>query len=161
LSDGALRILAALPKPRDGMVFSVTGDAPVSGYSRAKERLDAAMLRIRRREFGLPEDDAGVRLALKVPTSKPLPVEIPHWTFHDLRRTAITKMAGKLKIAPHVADRILNHTSGTIRGVAKIYNREQYIEERREALDAWWNWLEALIGTVPEPAQSNVVGFPR
>jgi integrase len=161
LSAGALQILANLPKPHRGMVFSVTGDAPVSGYSRAKERLDAAMVKIRRRELGLPEDDAGLRKALKIPGAKPLPVEIPHWTFHDLRRTAVTKMAGKLKIAPHIVDKILNHSSGTIRGVAAIYNREQYIEERHMALADWWDWLEALIGTKPAQVPSNVVGFPR
>jgi integrase len=162
LSAGALRILADLPKSNHGMVFSVTGETPVSGYSRAKERIDAEMIKVRRRELGLPEDNAGVRKALKIPPLKELPVEIPHWTFHDLRRTAVTKMAGKLKIAPHVADKILNHSSGTIRGVAAIYNREQYIEERQAALADWWDWLEALVGgTAPTQAKSNVVGFPR
>jgi integrase len=161
LSTGAVRLLADLPKPHHGMVFSVTGDAPVSGYSHAKERLDAAMIKIRRRELGLPEQDADVRKALKIPNSKPLPVEIPHWTFHDLRRTAVTKMAGKLKIAPHVVDKILNHSSGTIRGVAAVYNREKYVEERQMALADWSDWLEALIGAAPTQAPSNVVGFPR
>jgi integrase len=160
LSADALRVLADLPKPHRGLVFTVTGDDPVSGYSRAKERLDVAMIKVRRHELGLPEEDADLRRALKIPASKPLPVEIPHWTFHDLRRTTATKMAGKLKIAPHVVDKILNHTSGTIRGVAKIYNREKYIEERRAALTAWGDWLEALVGTTPAPAKSNVVGFP-
>jgi integrase len=154
LSAGAVHLLANLPKPHQGMVFSVTGDAPVSGYSRAKERLDAAMIKVRRRELGLPEDDAAVQRALKAQ-------EIPHFTFHDLRRTAVTKMAGRLKIAPHVVDKILNHTSGTIRGVAKIYNREKYLEERHAALEDWWDWIEALVGTAPAHAPSNVVGFTR
>jgi integrase len=161
LSAGALHILANLPKPHRGMVFSVTSEAPVSGYSRAKERLNAAMIRIRRRELGMPEEDADVRKALKIPSSKLLPIEIPHWTFHDLRRTAVTKMAGKLKIAPHVVDKILNHSSGTIRGVAAIYNREQYIEERHAALADWWDWLETLVSAAQARAPSNVVGFPR
>jgi integrase len=161
LSAGALQILANLPKPHRGMVFSVTSEAPVSGYSRAKERLDAAMIKIRRRELGMPEDDADVRRALKIPPSKPLPIEIPHWTFHDLRRTAVTKMAGKLKIAPHIVDKILNHTSGTIRGVAAVYNREQYIDERRMALSDWWDWLDNLIGTAPAQTPSNVVDITR
>jgi hypothetical protein len=36
-----------------------------------------------------------------------------------------------------VVDRILNHVSGTIRGVAAVYNRFEYLEERSVALDSW------------------------
>ncbi len=64
--------------------------------------------------------------------------ELPAWTLHDLRRTATTGMA-RLGIAPHVADKVLNHTAGTIRGVAAVYNRFEYLDERRAALDAWGN----------------------
>ena len=81
------------------------------------------MLRLRRRELGLPEADDELRRHLNIPKRKSLPVEIPHWNFHDLRRTAATKMAENLKIAPHIVDKILNHSSGTIRGVAAVYNR--------------------------------------
>ena len=55
---------------------------------------------------------------------------------HDLRRTAATGMA-RLNFPPHVVDKILNHVSGTIRGVAAVYNRFEYLEERRAALEAW------------------------
>ena len=55
---------------------------------------------------------------------------------HDLRRTAASYMA-KLGFAPHVVDRILAHSSGTIRGVAAVYNRFEYEQERRNALAAW------------------------
>ena len=34
---------------------------------------------------------------------------VPDWTFHDLRRTAATGLA-QLKIAPHVTEKIINHT---------------------------------------------------
>ena len=95
---------------------------------------------------------------LKIPKRKALPAEIPHWTFHDLRRSAVTKMAEDLKIAPHIVDKILNHASGTIRGVAAIYNRAQYLDERRAALEAWSNWLLAL--TNPKK-KTNVVGLRR
>jgi integrase len=158
LSAGALAILEGLPRSHRGLVFSVTGDEAVSGFSRAKERLDAAMRRLRRRELGLPESDDELRRHLEIPKRKPLPVEIPHWTFHDLRRTAVTKMAEDLKIAPHIVDKILNHASGTIRGVAAIYNRAQYLDERRAALEAWSNRILAL--TSPKK-KSNVVGLRR
>ena len=66
------------------------------------------------------------------------------WILHDLRRTATTGMA-RLKFAPHVVDRVLNHTSGTIRGVARIYNRFDYLDERRAALEAWGRAVEAIV----------------
>jgi hypothetical protein len=62
----------------------------------------------------------------------------------DLRRTCTTGMA-RLGIAPHVADRVLNHTSGTISGVAAVYNRFAYLPERKAALDAWSRFIEDLI----------------
>ncbi|MHC2281040.1 integrase [Bradyrhizobium diazoefficiens] len=157
LSSGALNVLKELPKPHRGLVFTVTGNTPVSGYSRAKDRLHAAMIKLRRRELGLPEDDDAYRRSLHIGKTKPLPVEIPHWTLHDLRRTATTKMAEELKVAPHVADAILNHSSGSIRGVAKIYNRARYIDERRAALAAWSDWIDSLVGSTPAIVPSNVV----
>ena len=68
-------------------------------------------------------------------------------------------MAENLKVAPHIADRILNHASGTIRGVALIYNRAEYLDERRAALEAWSNWIVAL--TTPTKKKTNVVGLRR
>jgi integrase len=76
------------------------------------------------------------------------------WVWHDLRRTATTGMA-RLGIAPHVADKVLNHTAGTIRGVAAIYNRYAYEEERRAALETWGRFVESLV----RPVTSNVVAI--
>jgi integrase len=58
------------------------------------------------------------------------------WRLHDLRRTCVSGMA-RLGIAPHVADKILNHQSGTISGVAAVYQRHEFLAERKEALDRW------------------------
>jgi integrase len=77
---------------------------------------------------------------------------IDDWILHDLRRTAATGMA-RLNIAPHVVDKILNHVSGTIRGVAAVYNRHAYLDERRAALEAWSRHVESLV----RPSLSNVV----
>jgi hypothetical protein len=76
---------------------------------------------------------------------------IPHWILHDLRRTAATGMA-LLNVPPHVVDKILNHVSGTIRGVAAVYNRFEYIDERRQALEAWEKYVAALATIVPATA---------
>src|SRR5262244_4176458 len=58
------------------------------------------------------------------------------WRLHDLRRTCVSGMA-RLGIAPHVADKILNHQSGTISGVAAVYQRHEFLAERKEALERW------------------------
>jgi len=58
------------------------------------------------------------------------------WRVHDLRRTAASGMA-RLGVAPHVVEKVLNHISGTISGVAAVYNRYGYDEEKREALHLW------------------------
>jgi integrase len=58
------------------------------------------------------------------------------WRLHDLRRTCVSGMA-RLGVAPHVADKILNHQGGTISGVAAVYQRHEFLSERKEALDRW------------------------
>lgn len=65
------------------------------------------------------------------------------WRLHDLRRTAASGMA-RAGIAPHVIEKVLNHISGTISGIAAVYNRYGYDAERREALDTWGQWLEEI-----------------
>jgi integrase len=72
---------------------------------------------------------------------------LPHWTLHDLRRTFATNMAA-LRVAPHVTERLLNHSSGIISGIAAIYNRFQYMDEMREAVQAWENRLKQIIASV-------------
>jgi len=136
LSTAAIEVLNALPRVSDGLVFTSTGTTPVSGFSRAKLRLDAAMLAAKREELG---EKCG---------------PIQPWTLHDLRRTAATGMA-RLGFAPHVVDKVLNHVGGTIRGVAAVYNRFEYVEERRGALEAWGRYVTGLIA----PAPANVVKF--
>jgi integrase len=69
------------------------------------------------------------------------------WRLHDLRRTCVSGMA-RLGIAPHVADKILNHQSGTISGVAAVYQRHEFIAERRAALDLWGAHVSELFGGI-------------
>ncbi len=57
---------------------------------------------------------------------------LDRWVLHDLRRTFATGLAG-LGMAPHVVEKLLNHVTGTISGVAAIYNRFRYEKECREA----------------------------
>jgi integrase len=71
------------------------------------------------------------------------------WRLHDLRRTAASGMA-RQGVAPHVIEKVLNHISGAISGVAAIYNRYGYDAERREALEVWGRFLEQLMPPRPE-----------
>src|SRR5271166_3684907 len=67
------------------------------------------------------------------------------WRLHDLRRTPTTGMA-RLGVAPHIADKILNHTGGVIQGVAAVYNKFAYLDERRDALQRRGEFVAQLVG---------------
>jgi integrase len=146
LSEAAIEVLRSLPRlsSDDDLVFTVTGLRSVSGFSRAKRRIDAAMARA-----SLSENGRGFRKA-----NKPLLSGIPDWRLHDLRRTAATGMA-RMNFPPHVVDKVLNHASGTIQGVAAVYNRFAYIDERRAALEAWCQYITNLV----TPGAENIVAF--
>lgn len=63
---------------------------------------------------------------------------IPDFTVHDFRRTARTHLAA-LGVSPYVAERCLNHA---VKGVEGIYNRHDFFDERKEALQKWADLLE-------------------
>ena len=69
---------------------------------------------------------------------------VTNWRLHDIRRTVVSGMA-QLGIQPHIADKILNHQSGTISGVAAVYQRHEFIDERKTALDAWSYHVQSLV----------------
>jgi integrase len=123
LSDAAIAILTALPriKTTKGVVFTTRRDAAVSGFSRAKDRLDAG-------------------IAAAVTDGPP----VGHWTFHDLRRTMASGMA-RLGIQLPVIEKVLNHTSGTFRGVVGVYQRHSFSDEKRKALDSWASFVQSLV----------------
>jgi integrase len=66
---------------------------------------------------------------------------IAEFTLHDLRRTCRTGLS-RLKIAPHISERVLNHAQEKIAGTYDLYD---YLDEKRAALDAWAAHLEGLI----------------
>lgn len=122
LSHAAQDILARIPRLQDSdLISTTTGARPISGHSNAKERLDRVVAEIAQQE-------AAARGSAAIP--------IQPWRLHDLRRTVASGMA-RMAIAPHVIEAILNHRSGIISGVAAIYNRHDYLEEKRDALERW------------------------
>ena len=108
-------------------VFTTRGDRPISGYSKAKARL-GRMVAAARSEAGLPD--------------------LEPWSIHDLRRTVGTGL-GKLGISRFIIARILNHADRTVTG---IYDRYEYLDEKRRALEAWGRYLENLV----TPSGSNM-----
>ena len=69
---------------------------------------------------------------------------LSHYTLHDLRRTFSSNMA-RLGTPIHVTEKILNHVSGSLGGVAGIYNRHSYMDEMKEALEKHDEFLVKLI----------------
>jgi integrase len=67
------------------------------------------------------------------------------WRLHDLRRTAATRMAD-IGVEPHHIEAVLNHVSGHRAGVAGIYNRSAYADQKRAALEAWAARLAVITG---------------
>ena len=69
---------------------------------------------------------------------------VTDWRLHDLRRTCVSGMA-RLGVAPHVADKILNHQAGTISGVAAVYQRHEFRAEQCEALEQWGAHVAVIV----------------
>ena len=112
--------------PRCGLVLSTTGKTPVSGFSRAKNRLDSSIHRAE-------SENAD-------------PITFQAWRFHDLRRTVATGLQ-RLGVRFEVTEAILNHVGSSRSGVAGIYQRHDWAAEKRSALEAWASHIEAHIAT--------------
>jgi integrase len=114
LSDMAATALRAAPMFNGcDLIFTSNGKTAVSGFSKAKRRIDTLL-------------------------------PIPAWTLHDLRRTAASGMA-RLGHPVHVVEAVLNHRSGSISGVAAVYNRHSYAREKAAALDDWARHVNLLM----------------
>lgn len=127
LSQAALEILKDLPRYSGTFVFPARGNPKSETYVSGFSKAKKLL------------DDAA---------------SVKGWTIHDLRRTAASGMA-EMGIAPHVVEKVLNHTSGQISGVAAVYNRYGYDDEKRRALEAWAGHVLSLENHPP----GNVVSF--
>jgi integrase len=70
---------------------------------------------------------------------------VEDWTLHDLRRTMASGMA-RLGVSLPVIEKILNHSSGSFRGVVGVYQRHSFADEKRAALDLWGAHVARLVG---------------
>jgi integrase len=122
LSEPVRAIVRETPRVEGcDFVFSTTGRTPISGISKAKLALDAAIMATR-------------AAAADMSGRKPLPA-IP-WRLHDLRRSGVSTLA-RLGFDSIVVDKILAHQPAKLLGVAAVYQRHDFAHERAAALDAW------------------------
>jgi len=66
------------------------------------------------------------------------------WRTHDLRRSCATGLQ-RLKVPLQVTESVLGHTAGSRAGVVGIYQRHDYADEKRAALEAWGAHVTALV----------------
>ena len=66
------------------------------------------------------------------------------WTLHDLRRTAASGLT-KLGVSLVVIEKVLNHVSGSLAGIVGVYQRHEFADEKRAALQQWANHVEGLV----------------
>ncbi len=139
LSQQARSVVRSLPKAGAGpFLFSSDGGAkPVSGFSKAKARLDQLLV-CRGRNL----DD---------------------WVVHDLRRSMATHME-RIGIEPHVIEVCLGHV---LKGVAATYRQYGYLPEKAAALQAWADELQgacvaesAASNNTGAPSESATFGCP-
>jgi hypothetical protein len=69
---------------------------------------------------------------------------VPDWRLHDVRRTVATGMQ-RLGIRLEVTEAVLNHISGSRAGIAGVYQRHHFMDEKRHALEAWAAELDRIV----------------
>ena len=140
LTEAMLSVLNSLPRFDSGdCLFSNShGRRPLrpSQFSDVKERLDAIMLE----ELKQMATEAG-RGAKRA--------ALPDFVNHDVRRTVRTHLSA-LRIGEEVREAVLAHARPGIKGV---YDKYQYLDEKREALTLW----NARLRSIVEPPPANVV----
>jgi integrase len=77
------------------------------------------------------------------------------WVVHDLRRTVATGLQ-RLGVRLEVTEAVLGHTSGSRGGIVGIYQRHNWADEKRQALDAWARHVVELVEGRPAPAAKVV-----
>ena len=128
LSDFAIQQLEVLQGYRDGAYLFAgrSNDQPLSDKALSKAVRD----RIRE-----------VPLKRRTAKAQTLMLTGGEWSPHDLRRTMASRM-GDLGVAPHVIERCLNHIQ---QGIVGVYQRQEYVDERKDAFKRWGDLLTKTI----------------
>lgn len=132
LSKPALAIIEGLPRvcsEETDFIFTTSGDTPVSGFSRAKSRLDKAMGKIALEDAS----DADAE-----------PQKISPFVIHDLRRT-FARGCQRLGYPPEVIERLLGHITDTEAGLKGVYQTYAFEPERIEASNRWAERVQHIV----------------
>lgn len=132
LHSAAMRMLKELPHfqyEMDGKLkssdylFTTTGDRRISGFSKAKARLDGHILDIVREDKvkGAFTED---------------------WVLHDLRRTITTHLR-KAQVSRDVCGRLLNHAEKGV--TAQHYDQFDMLPEKTHAMDVWGRTIDRIV----------------
>jgi integrase len=114
--------------PRRGLVFKTSSGGAFTAHAAGMRKIDALLA-------AEGEDD------------------VPGWRLHDLRRTLATGFQ-RLGVRFEVTEAVLNHLSGARAGVAGVYQRHHWTDEKRAALQAWADHVGGLLASVE---QTNVI----
>lgn len=76
--------------------------------------------------------------------------QIPHYTLHDARRYFSSTMA-RMKVPQEVTEKLLAHKTGKLTPIAAVYNRHQYLDEMREALEKYHAHLREVCNLREHP----------
>ena len=125
LSDHALALFRTIAHRDDRELVFGRGEGGFSGWSKAKAELDMRIAEKRKK--------AGIKKSM------------PPWIIHDLRRSFVTHINESKIAPPHVVEALVNHISGHQAGVAGVYNKALYLDERRQALEAWGRHIATLV----------------
>jgi integrase len=132
LTPAVLDLLGA--RQTEGFVFTTERSRrrAFSGFSKAKAALDAKIAELRKRD------------------RRPA---MPHWTHHDLRRSA-RSLLSRAGVSADIGERVLGHAIGGVRGT---YDRHAYLVEKKDALEE----LAALVERILHLSDPAVVAFPK
>jgi integrase len=123
LSRQAQELIASVHRVAGaGHVFTTDGESHAAGWSKIKRRLDERMLELARGDGAI----------------------IPPWVLHDIRRSVATGLQ-RLGIRLEVTETVLNHQGGSRGGIVGVYQKYQYGDEKRAALDLWSTHVEKII----------------
>ena len=127
----AVELLAALPRYAQGdYVFTTAdGERPISGFGKAKQRLDKTIAKLLAKE--------------REPEKKE--EKVLEWRFHDLRRTVRTAL-GALPVPYEVRELVVAHVPPTL---TRTYDLHDYRNEKRRALDLWADRLRSIVEKTP------------
>jgi integrase len=101
--------------------------------------------------FTTTEGRKSVSFQTKVKARLDQRANVEGWTLHDIRRTVRTRLS-ELRIPEPIAEMVIGHAK---KGLSRVYNQHQYIDEMREALAAWAARLRSIV----DPPPSTVIPF--